>query len=1251
MSAPLLRPSKTLPVAGVEHPRSKRPETQDRYGTQSIRRTFPMEPSALPGISALECRLGERGLATRCLLTALIGAVLTRHLRDEQVTLAVERGDCEFVPVVIAPRGDATWSQLLDDVARQLQSDSPEAEHELAQAAVAADSPPFRAARWEGASAEGRAGSHWVGCAFVVEQDERRLALRICFDNVRLDPMSMGFLLDSIMEAAGDLARPHGAAELTLSSLSILSSSTRHTIIRDFNGTRHPYPTEQLTIDLIESQARRRGQATAIVFEDEQLSYGELDGKASDLAMRLRERGVGKGDVVGLLMRSSLELPIAMVAAMKLGAVFIPLDELWPAQRVATVLRYADPRLVLSNAGSEARHAHAGDQLAIDAGSLSDSSTLASAPLGPEDLMYGFPTSGSTGPPKCALNTQRGLLNRFLYMTRRFHGGPWDVTLQNSAHVFDSSLWQLLWPLTTGGRVVVPSATQRLDLGYVLSLIERHGVTMTDFVPSVFNLLTAHLERTPSDVPRLRSLRRLLIGGEEINAKYCRRFLALAPEVTLTNTYGPTEAAIGMVFHCVHPAGDEPIPIGRPIDNTYAVVLDEQHRLLPPGALGELFIGGDCLGTGYLGDPERTQRAWIENPIAELPGATLYRTGDLAHQGGDGLLYFAGRADQQVKIGGVRVELGEIEHALIDHPAINEAAVCAEEGPAGKRLVGYMTVRSTVSAEEILRHLGSVLPKQMIPSRLVFVDALPLTHNGKVDRAQLQALGGHEDRSVPRAQAASEEAMLTSIWLELLPLDGVGLDESFFDVGGDSLLALHLAWKVADGMRTRMPLSAIYEHPTIRGLASVIRAERAAGRSDGAAGMIAQAKRDLALLERSHPPSPPGASCASSGTGLTLFTGASGFVGAHILAELLDSTSARVLFLSRHAEPRDALAQLQGTLEGYGIWRASYGARLEPLSGDLERDDLGLSDQARARVAADVESIVHCAGLVNMLHDYAYHRRANVVGTTQILHLAATGRSKTVHCLSSTSAGFDRTVDGAPAVEHAQALGYNLSKWVSEQLLADAAARGMDVTVYRLGEAMPRIGTGVANRSSLVPLLLGACVELGVYPQGLVGFDYSPVDCVARAICQTIATSPRSDSPIEVLHPEGTTLDHVIGTFRALGAPIVATSGTDFVERLQARCEAAPTRRLRALLCVVMAGTECSFHDGYGGDPAESTLSGLFTQQSPRRSTGPCDRAARWPAIDERLLEPLLANLQELAGPTAEASTRRPRAAPAAGVS
>jgi amino acid adenylation domain-containing protein len=589
-----------------------------------------------------------------------------------------------------------------------------------------------------------------------------------------------------------------------VSRMPLLTPGERHQLVVTWNETRADYPHDTCLHELIEAQAASSPELTAYTFQSRSLTYKQVNQKANQLAACLRDKGIGKGDFVPVLMDRSLELPLALLAVMKAGAAFVPLEVHWPVERIQHIVNDTASKLLLVNRDTPVfADLHVNERMLVDETELTASVSNLNVDMRSDDRIYTIYTSGSTGTPKGAVNRHRGIVNRLAYMTRRYGCTPQDVILQTSAHIYDAAVWQFFWPLINGARTVIPSPMIGFDFHHVFDLIEREGVTVTDFVPSVFNILVDYLVKDESLRPKLASIRQILIGGEALNPKTIFQYKSFFPRTGITNTYGPTETSIGVIFYEVGDDYIDPLPIGRPIDNVNAYILDRHLNPAPVGIPGHLYIGGDCVGLGYLNDPQKTAAVFIDNPFTESGTGKIYRTGDLARYRPDGNIEFLGRADHQVKIRGVRMELGEIEAAIGRHQDVREAVVMVREDvPGDKRLVAYYIpdTEPAPSGSQLRTALKQKLPEYMIPHTFVQLDAFPLTSSGKLNRRGLPKpeyghTEGDETFVAPRTET---EITLAGIWEEVLGLERVGLHDNFYEIGGDSLSAMKVLAEVKE---------------------------------------------------------------------------------------------------------------------------------------------------------------------------------------------------------------------------------------------------------------------------------------------------------------------------------------------------------------------------------------------------------------------------------------------------------------------
>jgi amino acid adenylation domain-containing protein/thioester reductase-like protein len=950
----------------------------------------------------------------------------------------------------------------------------------------------------------------------------------------------------------------------------------RNRILFDWQGRRYALPDDTTILDLFEARARSSAADIAVMFGDRHLTYAELDGNANSLAATLQGNGVSGGEFTPVIMENGLELLISFLALMKIGAPFVPLDPTWPIARTRSLLGRLNGRTVLTRDASDVPDAVERNVILVDQRALGQAACPPRERPRPDSAIYGFFTSGSTGLPKCAVNLHKGILNRLLYMNRVFHPSPADVVLQNSSPVFDSSIWQLFWPLINGARVVIPTPSAHFDLRERVNLIYRTGTTLTDFVPSVFNLLVRCMRTDDSIRAELGSLRQLLIGGEEMDANAVHEFMSYLPRVGVTNTYGPTETSIGVMFYELCSTRFNPVPIGRPIDNVHILILDERLQLVEVGEVGEIYIGGVCLGAGYLNDPGATNRAFIPNPYPEVPGDKLYKTGDLAFYLQDGLVQFVGRRDHQIKLGGIRVDLGEIEHAMRQCDGVRQAAVVVDVRNANMTdLVAFVGCTSSIDENDLHRELGRKLPKHMMPKRYVLLDALPLSHNGKVDRQALKELvagNGSPSTATPPPQLATDENTILAVFRNVLGRDDIDLNESFFCMGGDSLRAIEATLQIGSAMGCSLSADELYAHPSVRKLAELLSATRRAGVASDDMPGLTRFEKDVSLANHLGA---WGRQASVSSPRSILLTGATGFLGAHVLAELVRSTDATVYCLVRAATAQHAEHALARAMGRYAPAMDLDLDRVRVLTGDVSRPRLGLAPEAFDELAERVDTVLHCAAQVNLAYGYTQLRDTNVLGMQEIIGFAATHRVKwVVHASSVTALPLAAARDGGPPLAEDYLLagaappagGYNQSKWVQERILTIARARGIPCSVVRFGEIMPSRARGVPNPCALSSVLIAGCLALGVYPSSNARFDYMPADDAARAMIHIAWSGRELGRHYNVVHETGARWNDVMEGFRPLAHRLSPVSFHAFRERLSEQLgNGGATRELRAL--------------------------------------------------------------------------------------
>ncbi|MFD5653399.1 amino acid adenylation domain-containing protein [Streptomyces sp. NPDC127039] len=888
------------------------------------------------------------------------------------------------------------------------------------------------------------------------------------------------------------------------------------------DGGPLPAPARPV-LSLIADHAARRGEAVAVEHAGDRLTYAGLFGAARDIARRVTARGVGRGDVVAVSLPRGKEAVTAVLGVLMSGAAYCPIDPEAPADRTARLLTDTAPALVLTTADRAADFAdhavlppHEPDPTPVGAtvapvaaapgavgGTAPFRPDLAPAdgtePHGPgprsaapvaasgrADLAYVLHTSGSTGRPK-GVRVSHGALAHFVAAaTHRYGLRREDRVLQFAPLHFDASVEEIFLTLCAGATLVIRTDDMTESVPGFLDACGRLEVTVLDLPTAYWHELAYTVSTGAAALPE--TVRTVVIGGEAALPERVERWRgAVGTSVALLNTYGPTEATVVTTVADLHApgltAGD--VPIGLPLPGTRAAVLD-----------GELYLLGPTLADGYQPDvPDGARFA----PLTALPDSPrAYRTGDLVRIGEDGQLRHLGRTDTEFKISGHRVQPAEVESALLSHPGVREAAVAGQAQPDGtRRLTAHLVAEGPApDAADVREHLRARLPAAMIPSAVEFVARLPRTGSGKIDRAALATRSAHR----APAEGSPLERTVTEVWRRILGADAVAVEDDVFDLGAQSLQAIQAANRLGVELGRDVKVAWLFQHPTAEALARFLTHEKQT------TGTPSALPPTLLADTRLDPGIRPGSIRASHDTPRrVLLTGATGFVGTHLLARLLTDTEAEIVCTVRAADVPEATARVHAALTRHGITLdGRVSARLTALPADLARADLGLSRETLSDLAASCDAIFHNAATVSIMRDYTTLRAANVESTRRLLRLAAVNTTP-LHYVSTLSVA-------PPAVRSPEVpeaflpahdglrYGYQQSKWASERLLEQAAERGLPVTVHRLGRVVGPAGTGYVNERDFLWSVLRAGIPEGIVPELFEDEVWAPVDFVARSV-------------------------------------------------------------------------------------------------------------------------------------------------------
>ncbi len=612
--------------------------------------------------------------------------------------------------------------------------------------------------------------------------------------------------------------------EATLAELAVVSEGEREELVVAWNRTERQYADASLP-ELFEAQVERSPAALAVQYEGARLSYAELDKRANQVAHYLQGQGIGAEAVVGILLERSLELVVCLLGVLKAGAAYLPLDASYPEARLRYMLADGGVQLLLTEEWLLERVG------AVECGVLCVSKEAAQLGqqsearperrLSSENLAYVIYTSGSSGRPKGVMITHRALSNHMQWLEESYPLRREDRVLQKTACSFDASVWEFYAPLLAGAGLVLARPGGHQDSKYLVGLMREQEISIVQVVPSMLRLLLAE-----AGLESCARLRRVFSGGERLTAELAGQFWERLAGVELINLYGPTEATIDAT-HRRYAAGEQWEGIGRPVGNMKCYLLDEKLKVVPVGAVGEIWLGGAGLARGYVKGPALTAQKFVPDQYSGAVGARLYGTGDLARYDSVGELEYEGRADGQLKVRGYRIEVGEIEQRLRQHAEVQEAVVVGQ-GAVGRveRLVGYVVLApgSELQVEELRRHVEQELPDYMVPSSWVKLERLPLTVSGKVDRLALPEPDNTRSNLKERYVAPQTEAerIIDTIWQGVLQVEKIGINDNFFDLGGHSLLMLQVHHQLDEAFERDVSIIDMFQYPTISSLATFL---------------------------------------------------------------------------------------------------------------------------------------------------------------------------------------------------------------------------------------------------------------------------------------------------------------------------------------------------------------------------------------------------------------------------------------------
>lgn len=896
---------------------------------------------------------------------------------------------------------------------------------------------------------------------------------------------------------------------LPIGSAVLLSSEDREKLLNRFNTTGWDYHYEETLESLFRRQAILHPDKTAAVYQDQNITYGELDQRSNQVANLLLSRGIKEGKYVPIWLDRSLEWIIAVLGVIKTGAAYVPIDPAYPVRRVEYILSDTSADIVITNQILEGLLSGTESTKIFD---LSNREYLDHLPseypeinIHQKALAYTIYTSGSTGKPKGVMVSHQAIQHLVTWHNHHFHVDHSSKLTLVAGLAFDISVWETWSALTSGATVFIADNEDRTNAHALVDYYRKNQITH-GFVPTVLAPSVVDITRNYNDL----KLKYLFTAGEKL-----KPVLTSELSYDLVDYYGPTECTVYATFKKVKDANGKYVSsIGRPIANAKAYILGENKELLPVGAVGELCIGGNLLAEGYLNNEELTRSQFISNPFRETE--KLYRTGDLARWKPDGEIEFLGRIDNQVKIRGFRIELGEIERSLIRQENIKEAVVLGKETEGStKYLMAFVVLKPDVTTDisSIRNALKEELPGYMIPAQIIFIDAIPLTANGKTDTTALKDLAEKDAKEVISFEPPTNETerIIVEVWSSALERPVINITDNFFDIGGNSLLVAVVAVALERKLDVKVYLRDIYQYPVLQQLSEIL-IERSRETRDAVPAEdvepYVELQQDVYLA--------PGTVFAGGfdpekveNPAAIFLTGATGFVGIHLLQELLDTTNADIYCLVRAQDEFYAMEKIDQCFKQYHIpQNPEQKSRIIPVIGDLTLPSLGLSQETFTKLARQTDLIYHSGSSVNFIEPYSYMKAPNVEGLREVIKLAGAEKTKCLALLSTISVySWGHVFTGKKVVLESddieqnlmsvsKDIGYVRSKWVMEAVADLAAKEGLPLITYRLGYAMCHSETGASASYQWWSGLVKNCIEFKSYPaltelrEGLITVDY-----------------------------------------------------------------------------------------------------------------------------------------------------------------
>ncbi len=900
-----------------------------------------------------------------------------------------------------------------------------------------------------------------------------------------------------------------------ISNISILDEDEKHKILYEFNNTKSDYPKDKTIIQLFEEQVNKTPDNIAVVFEDKKLTYRELNEKANALAYALKSMNINHKDIVSVLLDKSLEMIVSILSILKIGACYLPIDINYPKDRIDYIIGNSLSKIALSTKNITDNLSISLPILCVDLDDKSiynnSSNFVNIESTSPEDTAYIMYTSGSTGKPKGVMVKNINVV-RLVKNTNFIKFSEHERILQTGSIVFDACTFEIWSALLNGFELYIIKKEQLLDSSLLQDYLIKNRITILWLTAPLFNQLS---ENNPN---MFNHVKYLLTGGDVLSPKHINTVRKINPNLTIINGYGPTENTTFSTCFSVLQTYEDSIPIGKPIANSTAYVVSPHGSLLPIGFAGELWVGGDGVSKGYLGNPELTSEKFIKNPFGE---GIVYKTGDLVKWLPDGNIDFIGRIDNQVKIRGFRVELNEINNTISNFNNIKECTTIILDIQNKKTICSYFASNdgNKVNENELRNYLKNYLPNYMIPTYICQLEKLPINTNGKIDKNSLPKPNLTLNAENYIAPSSNLEIQIVEAFERLLSISPIGVNDNFFELGGDSLLAINLQIELMK-LNLKITYSDIFMYPTVKELANKL----SSGGSSTFETIDASefAKFDKILDNTTNLPK----KISKQEIGNVIITGTTGFLGSHILDSFLKNENGTAYCLVR---PQDNMSLEDKFMEKLHYYFGSkydkyIGNRIIIVNADITQNNLGLTDKKLEDIVNNITCIINCAAKVSHFGNYNAYKKVNVNAVENLLKICLKFNKRFYQISTVSVSGnmlleqshvtqeFDHDIffrENNLYVDQSLDNVYVRSKFEAEKLILEYVLKGIDAYILRVGNLMNRYSDSKfqpnANENAYIGRL-ASFLNIGCMPDYLKNnyLEFTPIDICADSVIKLI---------------------------------------------------------------------------------------------------------------------------------------------------